>query len=146
MIPKLNQFGCQIESKLSPTGINKSMFFWLGLRMPLETLIVLRVGRDCSRRCHSFSSRPPRAAAYYQRILYKNKQRQHSLQDLARLGPLARRIIFADGEWRTNPQTIDCENCSRFWDSQRTPPRRRSHGRLGSARDRAVGPRDRHRR
>ena len=48
----------------------------------------LRVGCDC----HTFSSRPPRAAAYYQRILYKNKQRQHSLQDLARLGPLARRI------------------------------------------------------
>ena len=41
----------------------------------------------------TFSSRSPRAAPYYQRILYKNKQRQHSLPDLARLGPLARRIF-----------------------------------------------------
>ena len=45
------------------------------------------------RDCHTFSSRPPRAAAYYQRILYKNKQRQDWLKDLARLGPLARRIF-----------------------------------------------------
>ena len=89
MIPKSSQFGCQMERKWSPKGIKKSMFFWLGLRMPLETLMFLRVGRDC----HTFSSRPPRAAPYYQRILYKNKQKQNSLPDLARLGPLARRIF-----------------------------------------------------
>ena len=54
-----------------------------------------RVSRDCSRGGDTFSSRPPRAAAYYQRILYKNKQRQHSLEDLARPGPLARRIFVS---------------------------------------------------
>ena len=32
------------------------------------------------------------AAAYYQIILYNSKQRQDCLKDLARLGPLARRI------------------------------------------------------
>ena len=36
----------------------------------------------------------PRAEPYYQRIVYKNKQKQYSLADLARLGPLARRIFF----------------------------------------------------
>ena len=88
MIPKWSQFGCQMEPKWRQKGIQKSMFFLMVFQRPLETSTELRRVRDC----HTFSSRPPRAAPYYQRILYKNKQRQHSLADLARLGPLARRI------------------------------------------------------
>ena len=101
MIPKWNQFGCQMEPKWRQKGTQKAMFVLMFFRMPLETSIFLRRVRDgsatgprVSRDCHTFSSRPPRAAAYYQRILYKNKQRQHSLEDLARLGPLARRILL----------------------------------------------------
>ena len=51
------------------------------------------------RECHTVSSRPPRAAPYYQRILYNNKRRQGSLRDLARLEPMARRISI----WLTSP-------------------------------------------
>ena len=84
-----------MEPKWSQKGIQKSMIFWLGFRTPLETSTELRRGfKD-----HTFSSRPPRAAPYYQRILYNNKQRQDNLQDLARLGPLARRIFRAVASW-----------------------------------------------
>ena len=93
MIPKWSQFGCQMEPKWRQKGTQKAMFFLMFFRMPLETSIFLRRVRGCSRGGDTFSSRPPRAAAYYQRILYKNRQRQHSLQDRARPGPLARRIL-----------------------------------------------------
>ena len=82
IIPKWSQHGGKMESKWSQKGINKSMFFWIGFWKPLETLTGLRRGcdgaagelrRGCG--CHTFSSRPPRAAPYYQRLLYKNKQR-----------------------------------------------------------------------
>ena len=81
MIPKWSQFGCQMEPKWRQKGIQKSMFFLMVFQRPLETSIFLRGSRDCSRGGHTFSSRPPRAAQYYQRILYKNKQKQHSLAD-----------------------------------------------------------------
>ena len=49
--------------------------------------------RRGSRDRHTFSSGSPRAAPYYQRILYiSDKQRRDSLQDLTRLGLLAWRI------------------------------------------------------
>ena len=97
IIPKWTKNGGQMEPKWSQKGIQKSMIFWLGFRTPLETSTELRGDCGCSRKCHTFSSRPPRAAPYYQRILYKNKQRQDSLADLARLGPLARRIFVNFG-------------------------------------------------
>ena len=77
-----------MEPTWSQKGINKSMISWLGFRTPLETSMELR--RGC--KDHTFSSRPPRAAPYYQRLLYNNKQRQVASEDLTRLGPLARRI------------------------------------------------------
>ena len=62
---------------------------------------------------HTFPSRFPRASPYYQRILYKIEQRRDCLRDLARLGPLARRILrrgdalalacARENEWRPAP-------------------------------------------
>ena len=72
IIPKLTKNGGQMEPKWSQKGIQKSMIFWLGFRTPLETSAGLQ--GDC--KDHTFSSRPPRAAPYYQRLLYNNKQRR----------------------------------------------------------------------
>ena len=63
-----------MEPKWSQKGVKKSMIFWLGFRTPLETSAELRGDCECSRGRHTFSSRPPRAAPYYQRLLYNNKQ------------------------------------------------------------------------
>ena len=46
IIPKPSQNGCQLEPKMSQKGIHKSMFFWLGFRMPPETLAELRRGGE----------------------------------------------------------------------------------------------------
>ena len=93
MIPKWSQFGCQMEPKWRQEGIQKVMFFLMVFQMPLETSAELRGMREY----HTFSSRPPRAAPYYQRLLYNNKQRRVAPEDLTRLGPLARRIVGAFG-------------------------------------------------
>ena len=79
MEPKWRQHG----AKMKPKSHSKINVFWLGFWKPLETLAGLRRGCDgaagglrgggCG--CHTFSSRPPRAAPYYQGLLYKNKQR-----------------------------------------------------------------------
>ena len=65
------------------------MFFWLGFRMPLETLMELRGGRDGAANVAAavhFLQLTPQGAATYQRILHNNKQRQDCLEDLTRLG------------------------------------------------------------
>ena len=96
MIPKWSQFGCQMEPKWRQKGIQQSMFFLIVFQRPLETSAELRVSREWAAsepQVSHFLQPTPRAAPYYQRILYKNKQRQHSLADLARLGPLARRTF-----------------------------------------------------
>ena len=69
-----------------------------------------------SRECHTFSSGPPRAAPYYQRLLYNNKQRR-----------VACRILHASGRWPSeflkflHPTIFEqrVENYSRF---ALTPP------------------------
>ena len=45
IIPKLSKQLCQLEPKMRQKGIKKTMYFWLGFRMPLETLADLRRGR-----------------------------------------------------------------------------------------------------
>ena len=40
--PKMKPNRCKLEPKLSHKAINRSKFFWLGFRMPLETLIFPR--------------------------------------------------------------------------------------------------------
>ena len=72
IIPKWTKNGSQMEPKWSQKGIQKSMIFWRGFPTPLETSAELRRSRGC----HTFSSGPPRAAPYYQRLLYNNKQRR----------------------------------------------------------------------
>ena len=59
MMPKLTEFGGQMEPKCTQKGIQKSMFFWLGFWKPLETLMGLRGGCEGGCGCHTFSSRPP---------------------------------------------------------------------------------------
>ena len=44
IIPKWSQNKSKIEAKLNQKGINKSMFFWFGFGMALETLMGLRGG------------------------------------------------------------------------------------------------------
>ena len=90
-----------MEPKWNQKGIRKSMFFWLGFWEPLETSTERRgsvEGASGERRVsvegHTFSSGSPRAAPYYQRILLNNNPKQAWLEDLARLEPLARRIIL----------------------------------------------------
>ena len=87
---------------MSKNGIKKSMFFWLGFRMPLETLTDLRRGREEAagkprgsrgggREDHTFASRCPRAAPLIKDIVLK-QTKTGMVRDLARPEPLARRI------------------------------------------------------
>ena len=77
--PKLKQNGGKMEPNWSQHGIQKSMCFLIGFWKPLETLTGLRGG--CDGAAGGLASvtlspaDPPRAAPYYQRLLYKNKQR-----------------------------------------------------------------------
>ena len=91
--PNIEPILMQNGAKMGPKRHQKINVFLGRFADASGNIDLFAAGPRLSRECHTFSSRPPRAAAYYQRILYKNKQRQHSLPDLARLGPLARRIF-----------------------------------------------------
>ena len=71
IIPKWSQHGRTIEPKRHQQINAFLVRFWNGSGNIDGTATGLR--RGCG--CHTFSSRPPRAAPYYQRLLYKNKQR-----------------------------------------------------------------------
>ena len=86
-----------MEAKVSQKGIQESMFFWLVFGMTLETLMGLRRGCDGAARdprVGHFLQRIPQGGAILSKIIKQKQAKTAGFADLARLEPLARRILL----------------------------------------------------
>ena len=84
-----------MEAKLrqneAQKALTKSMFFWFGFGMALETLGC--GGAATGLRRGHFLQRLPQGGPRARGVIKQKQAKRDGLEDLTRLGPLARRII-----------------------------------------------------